>query len=234
MLDWLVTAQRWLYGDLSAQLSAFASTRNWMTLAAVLPLGIVFGAIHALTPGHSKGILASYLIGSRLNVFRAAGVAWTLAVVHVTSAVILALLAAPLITRTIGGVGRAPALDLISRSILLAIGVWLVARAIRGKSHLHGEGIAVGVVAGLVPCPLTLFAMFYSLSRDVPEAGIAFAAAMMIGVGITLSLVALAAVLTRSGFRRFIQSTTIEHVSRTVEALGGLLLAVTAIWSLLR
>ena len=33
----------------------------------------------------------------------------------------------------------------------------------------------VGVIAGLVPCPLTLFAMFLALSRGVPEAGLTFA-----------------------------------------------------------
>jgi cation diffusion facilitator family transporter len=44
--------------------------RNWATLVSVLPLGIVFGAIHALIPGHGKSVLASYLVGSRLAVWR--------------------------------------------------------------------------------------------------------------------------------------------------------------------
>jgi nickel/cobalt exporter len=79
-----------------------------------MPLGILFGAIHALTPGHGKSVLASYLVGSRLAVMRGLAVAAVLAVTHVGSAVILALLAAPLITRTLGGVGRAPVLELLS------------------------------------------------------------------------------------------------------------------------
>jgi nickel/cobalt exporter len=48
----------------------------------------------------------------------------------------------------------------------------------------------VGVIAGLVPCPLTLFAIFFALSRGVPEAGLTFAVAMMLGVGLTLGAVA--------------------------------------------
>ena len=55
----------------------------------------------------------------------------------------------------------------------------------------------LGVIAGLVPCPLTLFAMFLALSRGVPEAGLIFAVAMMAGVGATLALVATATVLAR-------------------------------------
>jgi nickel/cobalt exporter len=107
MLESLIAAQRWIYSTLAADLSAFAGTRNWAALASVLPLGIVFGAIHALTPGHGKSILASYLVGSRLKVLRGMAVAGVLSLTHVGSAVVLALLAAPLVTRTLGGVGRA-------------------------------------------------------------------------------------------------------------------------------
>ena len=108
MLEHLIAMQRWIYAALSADLSAFAGTRNWAALAAVLPTGILFGAVHALTPGHGKSILASYLLGSRLATLRAFAVATVLALTHVGSAVALALLAAPLVTWTLGGVGCAP------------------------------------------------------------------------------------------------------------------------------
>lgn len=56
----------------------------------------------------------------------------------------------------------------------------MLVRAWRGARHQHREGLMVEAVAGLVPCPLTLFAMFYAMARGVPEAGLAFALAMMI------------------------------------------------------
>src|SRR2546430_34718 len=99
----LTAAQRWIYASITAQLTGFADTHNWAALAAILPLGVVFGAIHALTPGHGKTVLASYLVGSRLAVLRSLIVAGALALTHVGSAVLLAMLAAPLITRTLGG-----------------------------------------------------------------------------------------------------------------------------------
>src|SRR5829696_8107033 len=154
-MDFLVGLQRWINASITADLSAFAATRDWLALLAVLPFGIAFGAVHALTPGHGKTVLASYLVGSRLAVLRSLSVAGALAFTHVFSAVLLALLAAPLITRTLGGIGRAPTLENISRGLLAAIGVWLIARALRGRAHIHGEGLVVGVIAGLVPCPLT-------------------------------------------------------------------------------
>ena len=85
-MDLLFSVQRWIYASLTADLSSFAVTRDWVALAAVLPLGVVFGAVHALTPGHGKTVLASYLVGSRLAAVRSLGVAGVLALTHVGSA----------------------------------------------------------------------------------------------------------------------------------------------------
>jgi nickel/cobalt exporter len=231
MLEQLVTIQRWIYAALSADLGAFAATRDWTALAAVLPTGVLFGAVHALTPGHGKSILASYLLGSRLAALRATAVASVLALTHVGSAVLLALIAAPLVTRTLGGVGRAPALELASRGILIAIGLWLIFRAWRGRGHPHGEGLAVGFVAGLIPCPLTLFAMFYALSRGAPEAGLVFAFAMMLGVLFTLAVVAVLTIVTRDRLMSLIarHGASMLLLSRVLDGVSGALLIVLSL-----
>jgi ABC-type nickel/cobalt efflux system permease component RcnA len=236
MLDQLVAMQRWIYAALSADLTAFATTRDWMALAAVLPTGVLFGAVHALTPGHGKSILASYLLGSRLEAMRAIAVAAALALTHVGSAVLLAFVAVSLVTRTLGGVGRAPTLELLSRGLLVAIGVWLIVRALRGREHPHGEGLAVGVVAGLVPCPLTLFAMFFALSRGVPEAGLVFAFAMMLGILMTLATVALLTVFMRD---RLVSITTrhgasMQKLTRLLDGTAGALLIILSLGELWR
>lgn len=231
MMQWLVAAQEWIYGTINGYLATFASNEDWSALLGVMPLGIVFGAIHALTPGHSKTLLASYLIGSPLAYLRGLAVSSALAATHVVSAVVIALFAAELLTRTIVGAGRAPAVEDFSRGLLVFIGIWFVVRAIRGSAgHRHGEreGVAVGVIAGLIPCPLTLFVMVLALSRGVPEAGLAFALAMMMGVGLTLGAVALLAVAGRgvltTAMERF--GTSISVMSRSLDALAGLLLIV--------
>ena len=236
MLDQLIAIQRWVYAGLSADLSAFAVTRNWAALAAVLPAGVLFGAIHALTPGHGKSILAGYLLGSRLAALRAFAVATVLALTHVGSAVLLALVAAPLITRMLGGVGRAPSLEMLSRGLLVAIGVWLLVRAWRGQKHVHGEGLVVGFVAGLVPCPLTLFAMFFALARGVPEAGLVFAVAMMLGVLTTLAAVALLTVFLRDTLVAFTirLGASIQRLIRILDGAAGVLLIVLSLRELWR
>lgn len=230
----LVDLQKWIYGSISAYLDAFSATGDWFSLATVLPLGIVFGAVHALTPGHGKSVLASYLVGSRLAVWKSAGVAAVLSVTHVASAVILALVGAPLLSRTIVGAGQSDAIETLSRGLIALIGAWLVIRAIRARPHLHGEGVAVAFVAGLVPCPLTLFAMFLALSRGVPEAGLTFAAAMLIGISITLASVAVATTLARDSVVHLIDrhGRSVAAVSRILDATAGVLLVVIGVWAL--
>ena len=161
--------------------------------------------------------------------------AGALALTHVFSAVLLALLAAPLITRTLAGIDRAPTLENISRGLLALIGAWLIARAWRGRSHVHGEGVLVGVVAGLVPCPLTLFAMFLALARGVPEAGLTFALAMMLGVGLTLSAVALLTVGARNTLMRLTAKhrASFDRLARILDGVSGALLLVIGLRELI-
>jgi ABC-type nickel/cobalt efflux system permease component RcnA len=231
----LVELQRWVYGSITTYLDSFSATGDWQALTSVLPLGIVFGAIHALTPGHGKTILASYLVGSRLAVLKSVGVAGVLSVTHVASAVLLALVGAPLVSRTIVGAGRSEILEDVSRGLIALIGMWLVIRALRGRQHLQGEGLAVGFVAGLVPCPLTLFVMFLSLSRGVPEAGLTFALAMLLGISLTLASVAAATTLARDRVAHLIErhGKSVDRLARALDATAGAFLVVIGVRQLL-
>ena len=227
----LVEIQTWVRGAIVGYLDAFASNHDWRALLTVLPLGIFFGSIHALTPGHGKTVLSSYLAGSGLSPLRGGGVAVVLSLTHVTSAVLLALTAAPLITRTLGGVGRTPALENVSQLLLVLIGLWLVFRALRHQPHAHGEGIMVGFVTGLVPCPLTFLTMFLAMARGVPEAGLTFALAMMLGIMSTLAVVAVSTILARDTILRFLAAhgASMEKVTRGLDGAVGTFLILLAL-----
>lgn len=197
--------------------------------------------MHALTPGHSKSILATYLAGSRHSLARAAGVASVLSLTHIVTAVIIAALALPIITRTFVGAGRAPLLEDVSRGLLAAVGIWMIFRALMRspdtKTHAHAhEGLMVGVMAGLIPCPLTLFTMTLAMSRGVPEAGLVFALAMMLGVAFTLSCVAVLVVVARDRMADALgrHGPALAMVGRVLEILAGLLLVAFGISELIR
>lgn len=73
------------------------------------------------------------------------------------------------------------------------------------QGHVHNEGIVVGIFAGLIPCPLTLFTMFLAQSRGVHELRYALAVTMMIGVAPTLSAVAITIAFARNWLLGFME-----------------------------
>ncbi|HQS49876.1 MAG TPA: ABC transporter permease, partial [Xanthobacteraceae bacterium] len=89
--------------------------------------------------------------------------------------------------------------------------------------------------AGLIPCPLTLFVMTFAISRGVPEAGVAFAVTMMIGVALVLSLVAVATVLFRQRVVHLIEGRPLllDRITRGIEGSAGLLLTAIAMHELI-
>lgn len=228
-MQWIYDLQLWVRDLLVVQMDR-AVDGTVLTLAAILPLGLLFGALHALTPGHSKTVLASYMLGSGNKALKSLGVAGILSVTHVGMAVLLVLLGAPLIQKTLVGAGRAPSLEAISRGIIIAIGAWLLLRAIWQKPHNKHEGGAFGLVAGLIPCPLTLFVMFAAVQRGIAQIGLLWAVAMAGGIMVTLGATALLAVFARDALFHLISDhgNRIQQVTRIVEATAGLLLIVFA------
>jgi nickel/cobalt exporter len=226
-MNWLGDVQQAIYGAVGGHLRAFAASQDWSALLTILPLGIVFGAVHALTPGHSKTLLASYLIGSRLALLRGLAVSSVLAATHVASSVLIAFFAVQLLTRTLAGAGRAPLAEDISRGLLILIGAWFVLRALRGNSqHPPQEGIMLGFIAGLIPCPLTLFVMVTAMARGVPAAGLTFAFAMFLGIGLTLGAVAALSIFGRDSATALLtrHGASVAAVARVLDGLAGLML----------
>ena len=236
MFEFLFDVQRTIKSLLTTDINTYAASENWHVLLVMLPFGILFGMAHALTPGHSKAVLASYVVGSGLKPLRATLVSMALSATHISSAILQATITNTLITRTLVGAGRAPALEYVSRFSLVAIGLWLIYRALRQSPHLHNEGIAVGFIAGLVPCPLTLFVMVFAISQGVPEAGLAFSVSMFIGVSAVLVSVALIAAFAREQVVRLMQmwGRQIYLGVQSVELVSGILLLTLSLWEVLR
>ncbi|WP_136620795.1 MULTISPECIES: sulfite exporter TauE/SafE family protein [Mesorhizobium] len=235
MFQTLIEFQRTIYLTLGEQIKLLSAGGGWLAFMAFLPMGILFGAAHALTPGHSKAVLATYLAGSDNSVRRGLAVSLTLSFTHVTIAVLIAALSLPLVSIVLGSVGRAPFLEDVSRGLLGLIGGWMIWRAFRHSHHHHKhEGEAVGVMAGLIPCPLTLFVMTFAISRGVPVAGILFAITMMAGVALTLSCVAVLSILFRERLVHFFDSRPrlFDIISRTIEGAAGVVLASVALWQI--
>lgn len=118
------------------------------------------------------------------------------------------------------------------------IGLWMIWRALSRHTHAHHhrEGLTFGFMAGLIPCPLTLFIMNYAVLHKVVPVGILFAVSMMLGITLTLGTVALASVLFRKQVGHLLerQPRLFGFMSKTLEVLAGLVLLAVAATELLK
>jgi ABC-type nickel/cobalt efflux system permease component RcnA len=102
---------------------------------------VLFGFVHAFMPGHGKVALVSYYLGHPTRLLGSIGTSAVLILTHIGSAVILVLAGFTVIRATLGGVGRAPAFEMVSASLVIAVGIWLLFGAIRHKHVPQGNSV---------------------------------------------------------------------------------------------
>lgn len=235
-MEALLALQGHFYALMRDNLSAFASEGGLRYLLAMAPAGVALGLIHALTPGHGKSLLAVYAIGSGVSILRSACTALLLAAIHIGSAVVLALIASPLISRSLASAGRAPAIEQLAGIILISFGIWMMAKAVLARPHNHQSGFAVALGGGLAPCPITLMAMIFAISRGVMTAGIAFALFMLAGIALTLCAIAVTGAVAGNRLRTFAASRRMKlaRAERILNAASGVLIAAAGVYVLTR
>ena len=154
MMIFFGDVQGWLYGGATAELKGLAVGFDATKLFLAMSIAALFGMVHAFMPGHDKTVIVSYYLGRPARFLSSIGTSAILILTHVGSAVVLVLAGFIVIQRTIGSAGRAPAFEIASAALIVAIGVWLLYRAWRPHEHAHANTDGrVYLVTGLVPCP---------------------------------------------------------------------------------
>jgi nickel/cobalt exporter len=208
-MRFLVDFQGWLYGGAAAELKSIAAGMGPLNLVAAMAIAAMFGLVHALMPGHGKTVVVSYYLGRPASVLSSLGTSVILVLTHVGSAIVLVLAGIILVRRTLGGAGRAPELETVSAAAIIAIGLWLLYRALRPHDHARAgaDGRLLAFATGLVPCPLTTFIMVYASAQGIVLAGLLVTAGMAFGMMLTIASFALAAVLLRDRLMALLERT---------------------------
>jgi ABC-type nickel/cobalt efflux system permease component RcnA len=224
-------------------------------------LCLLWGATHALAPGHGKTIASAYLVGARATYTQAALLGLTVTLTHTAAVLILAVAALILKDRFVYPVWLQP----LSAVVIMLLGASMLRRALSGwlhgnhehhhHSHHHhahahdrpaheGEGgvtprelLATGLSGGMVPCPAAIVLLLLSWQLGLPALGLVCLVAFGLGLAGTLMLVASLAI---AGVKRILAWSTKpedaaghRHVSALVSAAGGLALILYGLLFLL-
>jgi ABC-type nickel/cobalt efflux system permease component RcnA len=191
-----------------------------LLILLLLGSAFVWGALHALSPGHGKTMVAGYLIGSRGRPKDAALLGLTVTITH-TSAVFALGLITLAASAYVLPEDLYPWLGIASGAMVIAIGLWAIWTRLRrwramraehdhGHHHGHDHGghshshepsgapittrslIALGVSGGIVPCPSALVVLVAAISQHRLGLGLALILAFSVGLAATLTAVGLA------------------------------------------
>jgi ABC-type nickel/cobalt efflux system permease component RcnA len=193
-----------------------------LLILLLLGSAFVWGALHALSPGHGKTMVAGYLAGSRGRPKDAALLGLTVTITH-TSAVFALGLITLAASAYVLPEDLYPWLGVASGAMVIAIGLWAIWTRLRrwramraehdhghhhmhahtGHSHTHSHAapgapittrslIALGVSGGIVPCPSALVVLVAAISQHRLGLGLVLILAFSIGLAATLTAVGLA------------------------------------------
>ena len=179
-----------------------------------------WGALHALSPGHGKAMVAAYLVGTKGKPRHAVALGATVTVAHTIGVFMLGFVTLAL-SQYILPEDLYPWLNLISGALVVAIGVGVLRSRLRWRGHHHGHHshdhadhhhhhhsadddtvtkrslIGLGAAAGLIPCPSALVVLLGAIAQHEIALGLLLIVAFSLGLAGTLTGLGLAVVYAR-------------------------------------
>lgn len=211
-----------------------------------LVVALFWGAVHALTPGHGKSIVAAYLVGSRGTPRHAVLLGLTVTVTHTIGVFALGLITLSLSAFVVPD-QLYPWLNLVSAVLIVGVGLsvlrWRL-REWRGSGHhhhVHGhshpdpamslrELLGVGISGGIIPCPTALVVLLAAISLHRVGYGLVLILAFSVGLAAAMTAIGLLAVTAKRAFSRVNFEGGVVRLLPAVSALVviGLGIAMTA------
>ncbi len=141
-------------GGIQDQIAGLLETKDLSPLALIgsLLLAAGSGAIHAISPGHGKTVMAAYLVGSRGSARHAVALGLTVTVSHTVGVLALAVVAL-FAAQVIPPERLYPILGVASGATVVGIGCWLVVGRVRILRRARSTGdpgheLAVAITPG--------------------------------------------------------------------------------------
>jgi len=108
------------------------------TVLLALGAALVLGAVHALSPGHGKAMVAAYLVGSRGRVRDAVLLGGVVTFTHVASVLIIGVIALVL-SKFVVPQKLFPWISAASGALIVVVGFWLLVRTAGGAGRTRPD-----------------------------------------------------------------------------------------------
>jgi ABC-type nickel/cobalt efflux system permease component RcnA len=167
---------------------------------AALAVAFGLGAMHALSPGHGKTIVAAYLVGSRGTWRHALFLGGVVTATHTVSVFALGM-ATLYLTAYVRADQLAKTMGVVAGASIVLVGLWLLLQRTGVLEHGHshevdstGGLVALAVSGGLVPCPSALVLLLTAISLQRVALGMVLLVAFSAGLAVVLVAIGLGVV----------------------------------------
>jgi len=210
-------------------------------------IAFALGALHALSPGHGKTIVASFLVGSKGTARHALFLGAVVTFTH-TIGVFLLGLAVMFLSDYVVPERLYPWIGFLSGAMILAVGVNLFRQRFSRFAHEHGPDghtheipggvtlrnlFALGFSGGIVPCPSALVVLLSAIAVHRVGAGLLFIVAFSVGLASVLVSIGILVVRASHLLSRFDSDRGglrfVPVASAAIISLIGLGMAVQAL-----
>ena len=185
-----------------------------------MAIAFALGALHALSPGHGKTLVAAYLVGNRGTARHALFLGAVVTLTHTAGVFLLGI-----ITLFLSGYvvpeRLYPWVGFVSGLMILGIGIKLCQQRLGrfAADHHHGPGgghthqipadlsrrslFAMGLSGGIVPCPSALVVLLSAVALHRIQAGLLFILAFSVGLAAVLVTIGILVVRAGQWLSRF-------------------------------
>lgn len=184
---------------LRTNLNTVVDEMHLPTLLFLLLISFIYGIAHSAGPGHGKSLVLSFFLKEKHPVLRSVTLAGIISLVHSGSALIIAFIISFILKGVRGffQIKLQKYFMLSSGIMILAVGVlFLVLKILKKDGHNdehepNGKTnlFLIGVSAGIVPCPVSLMIMIFTISRGIMHVGIMIVASISFGMFLLLSTI---------------------------------------------
>lgn len=212
-----------------------------------LLVAFLYGFVHTLGPGHGKSVVISYFIGEGGSLGRGVVMGTKIAIFHVLSAIVVVWITDFTVRQA---TGAAPSdyrfIKLISYASIMAIGCWMLWKAIRALKHTrkhdhhhegcsscaaieNGKGSGAGgwlaLAVGSVPCTGALLVLLFGMANDLLGPAILIVIMISFGMAVAMSGIGILALMGRRAADRKFGKGRSGHLAN-----GARLISATAVF----
>jgi len=230
ILKKFIEVQQQLNAAISSTFREIGDGNSLIPILTILGIAFIYGVVHALGPGHGKLLVSSYFLRNNRSYREAFKMGYLISLIHTISALSISFVLYYLLEVVFSQTFQEVSFYMTKISALLIIGVGIYLFFEQHKEHQLSESnqrsdLSIALSAGVIPCPGVMTIILFSILIGNVLVGIAAAVFMSVGMGLTISLGAIVATVTRG--------KTPSKISKVFPLIGNSMILLLGIYLLL-